>query len=138
MPYKDPALRKQKHAEYSKKHYEANKSEVIENNRKRRITRKDAWRAFKRTLKCAICEENHPATLDFHHVKRSKSNKKVNKLVSDGQIRAAMKEIRDYCVVLCANCHRKGHHYEHYGIPTDSPNYAQFEDWFQHKKLDTP
>ena len=137
MPYKDPALRKLKASEYSKKYYEANKSEVIENNRKRRIKRKEQWRAFKKTLKCAICSENHTATLDFHHIKRSKHNKKVNVLIQDGQIKAALKEVRDYCVVLCANCHRKGHHYEYYGIPVDEPNYYQFEEWFQHKKLDT-
>ena len=137
MPYKNPALHKEKAAEYSKKHYETNKAEVIENNRLRRVVRKEQWRAFKRTLKCSICEENHPATLDFHHIKRSKHTKKVNVLVQDGQIRKAMEEIRKYCVVLCANCHRKGHHYEHYGIPADSPNYHQFEEWFQNKKVDT-
>lgn len=133
MPYKDPALRKKKHAEYSKKYYEANKASIIEGNRIRRIARKEQWRTFKRTLKCAICGENHPSTLDFHHIKRSPHNKKVNELVCDGQIKAAMEEIRNYCVVLCANCHRKGHHYEHYGIPLDSPNYHQYEEWFRSK-----
>lgn len=134
MPYKDPAVRKAKSAEYSKKHYEANKSELIEKNRLRRIVRKNQWRAFKRTLKCAICSENHTAALDFHHIKRSPHNKKVNKLVSDGQLRAAMEEIQKYCVVLCANCHRKGHYYEHHGLPLDEPNYHQYEEWFSHKK----
>ena len=137
MPYKDLALRKVKAAEYSKKYYEANKRACLDRNNERRTARKEQWRAFKRTLKCAICEENHPAALDFHHIKRSKHNKKVNVLVQNGRIRKAMEEIRKYCVVLCANCHRKGHHYEHYGIPTDSPNYTQYEEWFQNKNLDT-
>lgn len=137
MPYKDPALRKQKASEYSKKYYEANKKRCLDQNTAQKAAKKAQWRAFKSTLKCSICEENHPAALDFHHIKRSKHNKKVYKLVSNVQIRAAIEEIRKYCVVLCANCHRKGHHYEHYGIPADSPNYAQFEEWFHHKKLDT-
>lgn len=140
MAYKDPVVRKAKHKEYSRKHYEANKAQIIEKNRLRRIARKELWRQFKATLKCAICGENHTATLDFHHIKRSEHNKKVNALVQDGRIRKAMEEIRKYCVVLCANCHRKGHHYEHYGIPLDEPNYHQYEEWFRSKStkpLDT-
>jgi hypothetical protein len=133
MPYKDPAVRKAKAAEYSKKYYEANKRTCIDRNNARRNIRKAQWRVFKKTLKCAICSENHSAALDFHHIKRSPHNRKVNKLVQDGQIRAAMEEIQKYCVVLCANCHRKGHHFEHYGIPLDEPNYHQFEEWFHSK-----
>jgi len=133
MPYKDPAVRKAKAAEYSKKYYEANKRVCIDRNNARRAARKVQWRAFKKTLKCAICSENHTATLDFHHIKRSPYNKKVNVLVQDGQIRKAMEGIQKYCVVLCANCHRKGHHFEHYGIPLDEPNYHQFEEWFHSK-----
>ena len=140
MPYKDLALRKQKASGYSKKHYEANKQAYLDRNNAQKAAKKDQWRAFKRTLKCAICEENHPAALDFHHIKRSKHNKKVHRLVANGSYKAAIQEIRDYCVVLCANCHRKGHHYEHWGIPVDEPNYTQFEEWFHSKStkiLDT-
>jgi hypothetical protein len=95
---------------YGKKYYEKNKKLCIsrssETKKKQRVT----WAAFKETLSCTVCGENHPATLDFHHVVRSPDNKKVHRLVGDGLYKKALEEIKK-CVVLCANCHRK-HHYE--------------------------
>ena len=110
MPYKDPEVRKRKHAEYSKKYYEANKQSIIANGKIRKKARKVNWQAFKATLSCLNCGENHPATFDFHHVERHPDNKKVHRLIQDNNIGRALEEIKK-CIVLCANCHRK-HHWE--------------------------
>lgn len=105
-----PAGELTNYQKYGKKYYEKNKKLCIsrssETKKKQRVT----WAAFKETLSCTVCGENHPATLDFHHVIRSPDNKKVHRLVGDGLYKKALEEIKK-CVVLCANCHRK-HHYE--------------------------
>jgi hypothetical protein len=112
MPFKDPEKRRIKQAEYSKKYYEANKKAVIKKiNAKKKVNR--AWfTAYKATLSCIICGENHPAALDFHHKKPQKTDKKVNDLVSDGHTKIRIQAEIDKCEVLCSNCHRKHHHDE--------------------------
>jgi hypothetical protein len=95
---------------YGKAHYEKNKKLCIERVADAKKKYRAAWAAFKETLSCTVCGENHPATLDFHHVVRSPENKKVHRLVGNGSYKKAIEEIKK-CVVLCANCHRK-HHYE--------------------------
>lgn len=108
MPYKDLEVRKRKHAEYSKKYYEANKKEIIASGKIRKKARKADWQAFKATLSCVTCGEDHPATFDFHHIERHPDNRKVYKLLQQNNIGAAFEEIKK-CMVLCSNCHRKVH-----------------------------
>ena len=108
MPYKDESVRKAKHAEYSRKYYEANKEKVLANVKVNRAVGKARWDTFKRTLKCTQCGFNHPAALDFHHVDPSEKENLVSKLVSNGCFAAAMEEVQK-CIVLCANCHRVHH-----------------------------
>jgi hypothetical protein len=132
MAYSDPKDPRQKEAQ--RRWYERNKETHIARTKVNKEKGKAQWRVFKSTLKCALCSENHPNTLDFHHVVRKADNKKVHKLVANGCFRRAINEIRERCVVLCANCHRKGHYYEHHGIPLDEPNYHQYEEWFANKK----
>ena len=112
MPYKDPEERKRRAAQYSKAHYEKNKAAVIARVAKNKKANRAWFSTFKRTLKCTNCGEDHPATLDFHHVIHGKDNKKVNELVSDGHARARIILEIAKCVVLCSNCHRKHHHEE--------------------------
>lgn len=135
MAYSDPKDPRLKEAQ--RQWYLRNREAHIARTKVTKEKAKEKWREFKKTLKCALCTENHPNALDFHHVVRDPTNKKVHKLVSDGCYKQAIKEIRAKCVVLCANCHRKGHYYEHHGIPADDPNYSQYEEWFRQKKLDT-
>ena len=110
MPYKDPEVRKRKHAEYSKKYYEANKPtekiRLLHNKKQKKVE----WDVYKATLKCINCGENHPATFDFHHVNPEEKKYSVNDLVSNKRWARVYEEIKK-CIVLCANCHRK-HHYE--------------------------
>lgn len=111
MPYKDPEVRKAKHKEYSRKYYEWNKAEIMETSRINKNKARAAWQEYKKTLACESCGQNHPATLDFHHIVKDESNRKVNVLTTHGQYAAAREEIKK-CMVLCANCHRIHHHEE--------------------------
>jgi hypothetical protein len=77
-------------------------------NKKRNRTE---FAAFKATLSCTKCGENHPSTLDFHHHTPHPSNIKINELLRSGRISFAIEEIMSKCTVLCSNCHRV-HHWE--------------------------
>jgi hypothetical protein len=135
MAYSDPKDPRQKQAQ--RDWYLRNRETHKARTKANRIKQREVWRSFKQTLKCALCEENLSAALDFHHVVRDPSNKKVYKLVANGMYKQAIKEIREKCVVLCANHHRRGHHYERHGIPLDEPNYHQYEEWFSIKSTKT-
>lgn len=111
MPYKDPAVRKRKHAEYSAQHYKDNKESRQEKIYARKRELKEEWSAFKRTLKCTNCGFDHPAALDFHHTDPTQKDNLVSKLVSNGCYKKARAEILK-CIILCANCHRIHHHEE--------------------------
>ncbi len=107
MPYKD----KDDQLANQRRHYANHKERVAAKTRRHRTKKKAAWVAFKKTLSCTKCGENHPATLDFHHVIKDPSNKKINKLISQNAWAVIPAELAK-CVVLCANCHRIHHHDE--------------------------
>lgn len=54
---------------------------------------------------CAICGEDHPACLDFHHLDPAE---KEHRMAECRSIQAAIQEAAK-CVLLCRNCHAKGH-----------------------------
>ncbi len=110
MPYKDASIRKLKHKEYSRKHYEANKEKIkLQAKNYKRIKRKE-WSEFKAKFKCTNCGFSHPAVIDFHHVDTT-DYKSVYLLSKNSNYREAMEEIKK-CIPLCANCHRIHHHDE--------------------------
>jgi len=110
MPYKDPKVKKEKQAGYSRTYYSKNKDKHRALSKTNRAVSKAKWVVFKATLCCSKCGFSHTAALDFHHTDPSEKENLVSKLVGDGRYTAAMKESKK-CVVLCANCHRI-HHYE--------------------------
>lgn len=110
MPYKDPAVRKAKGKEYSRKNYLGKYAERREKINARRKELNQEWKKYKATLKCIKCGFSHIAALDFHHVDPKEKEYDVNRLISNGQFKKAEEELKK-CVVLCANCHRI-HHYE--------------------------
>ena len=65
----------------------------------------------KATLRCERCGENHPATLDFHHVIPGTKLAEVSVMVSKvpRYSKARILEEMAKCRILCANCHRKEH-----------------------------
>jgi len=112
MPYKDPAVRKAKHKEYSASHYQKNTTAVREKSRTLRKQKREAWLQYKAGLACHVCGFSHPAVIDFHHPPGTKKYG-VNDLISDGRFARAYKEAAK-CIILCANCHRI-HHYNEKG-----------------------
>jgi len=112
MPYKDPAVRKAKHKEYSAEHYKANKAKVRESAKTTRREGRALWSEFKAGLNCSVCGFAHPAAIDFHHPPGTKKYG-VNNLIKDGRYALAYKEAAK-CIILCANCHRI-HHYNEKG-----------------------
>jgi hypothetical protein len=64
---------------------------------------------YKKTLKCARCGESHPATLAFHHKRRSEKKFEIgNALILKVSFKRLLAEI-EKCEVICANCHAKEH-----------------------------
>jgi predicted HNH restriction endonuclease len=109
MPYKDPEVRKAKHKEYSKKHYEKKKIEGDTKLKKSNQDKKKAWKDFKASLSCSLCGFSHPAAMDFHHVDPKTKVKGVHEWARMGSYKKAHEEVTR-CIVLCANCHRILHY----------------------------
>lgn len=69
-----------------------------------------AWlKLFKTSCACSRCGENHPATLDFHHLDRAAKEIGINTVARRGWSLARIKREIEKCEVLCSNCHRKLH-----------------------------
>jgi predicted HNH restriction endonuclease len=111
MPFKDLKKRKEKNAEYSKKYYADDKARSKLRTKATKQRNRAMWEEFKATLSCALCDETHPATFDFHHVFPDKKNIKIHKILTNGAFKKLPDELAK-CIVLCANCHRKLHHDE--------------------------
>jgi hypothetical protein len=111
MPYKDKKVKKLKHAEYSRSHYEKNQVEIKRKTKETKARERAKWYAFKATLKCTNCGFFHIAALDFHHQDPSTKEGSVHTYISGGQFAKAYRELKK-CIVLCANCHRIHHHEE--------------------------
>jgi hypothetical protein len=106
-----PAKTKETRNALNRASYARNKDKRQKINREKKASAKEKWRRYKSTLSCVQCGQNHPATLDFHHIEKHPSNRKVNKLVTNHAFKKAIEEIKK-CLVLCANCHRIHHHNE--------------------------
>jgi predicted nucleic acid-binding Zn ribbon protein len=116
MPIKDPIKRAECAKRSRKKHYEKNKVAIAAKVQARKRKLRMQFAEYKSKLACLKCGQNHPATLDFHHVVRHPSNRKINELLKRGAINRAMKEIEEKCIVLCSNCHRIHHWNEAKGL----------------------
>lgn len=95
--------------EYKDKHYLNNKSLYLARNKSRRKSLKEWFTKYRLSLACVECGENHPATLDFHHLDKTTKKRNVATMVWNlNSISSVLKEIGK-CVVMCSNCHRKLH-----------------------------
>lgn len=74
-----------------------------------RKERKNWFVEYKSKLKCSMCPENHPSTLDFHHKDPKSKLDCISNLVAKGIKEETILEEILKCDVLCANCHRKLH-----------------------------
>lgn len=96
-----------------KKSYNRTKETSYKKNLKNRVKNREWFNDLKSTLKCEVCSENHPATLDFHHIDSTEKENSVANLIGTYSKKRILEEINK-CVVLCANCHRKHHYNEDY------------------------
>jgi hypothetical protein len=96
--------------EYDAQYYVVHKARTLARNKKNKLSVLEWLAAYKQTLKCIRCGENHPATLDFHHTNPDEKDGDIATLVQHYSIERLKREIAK-CIVLCSNCHRK----EHYG-----------------------
>ncbi|MCK5449769.1 hypothetical protein KAI32_02805 [Candidatus Pacearchaeota archaeon] len=104
MPYKD----KEKRLDCRRRWYAKNKDSEKAHIQKRKNEIKLWFQEYKSSLKCSECEENHPATIDFHHNSGKKENN-ISKMVADGYSILRIRKELEKCSVLCSNCHRKKH-----------------------------
>lgn len=96
----------------ARNHYEANKQPYLERARKQKHSGSEWYSKLKEGLSCVDCGENHPATLDFHHVDPSTKTGSVSRLgLGQSSKKRTLAEI-EKCIPICSNCHRKRHYAE--------------------------
>ena len=88
------------------KHYEENKLEQQERNRKNNRKYKLKFAELKSKITCIRCEEADECCLDFHHVDDNKEGN-LARLILVSQKKAI--EEAEKCIIICATCHRKLH-----------------------------
>jgi len=101
----------EKNRKYQRDWYLKNRTLQMQRNEKRKQEIREWFRIEK--LKCLVCDEAHPACLDFHH--RNPEDKRFN--LSEAAAHGSSSKIRlrdemDKCDILCSNCHRKLHYDE--------------------------
>ncbi|GCE27522.1 hypothetical protein KDA_30060 [Dictyobacter alpinus] len=75
--------------------------------------KEELWKFYtqlKEQISCNQCGENHPATLQFHHLEPQKKDFNLSNAVRQGYSIETIKNEIAKCVVLCANCHAKEHY----------------------------
>ena len=107
---------KECHKIIRKKYYDNNKEKEINRVHIRRTQQVKDFKEFKSKLKCILCNENHIATLHFHHLDPSIKEIDLPTAVRLGWSRDKLEKEINKCVVLCANCHAK----EHYSLNMDN------------------
>ncbi len=114
MPFKDPAVRKARQVEYSKRYYQKNAEKHKARSSERKQVLRAWWYEYKSTLVCWSCGETSPECIDLHHVIASgkKDSRDIAANWATRQLKApetVLRMIEETCVPLCANCHRKVH-----------------------------
>jgi len=106
-----PCVDKEKYRIYQAEYRKRAAIEIRHTKARARHKQREWWDYFKKSLKCKICSEDHPATLDFHHVDPREKKFNIGKMLYGFSKDNILKEISK-CIVLCSNCHRKLHYNE--------------------------
>lgn len=93
-----------------KRYYERHREKVIAENVARNSAKRDAFRAWKETLRCCMCDESDECCLDFHHLDPSQKDHAISALLTNMSFEKMALEISK-CICVCSNCHRKIHKY---------------------------
>ena len=114
MPSKDwlsDPKNQERRRESRRKWYHNNKEKSCSKIKQRKKEIKEWFSNYKTNLKCEICSENHPATIQFHHIDPKEKELEISLAINNGwSINKILSEINK-CQVLCANCHFKLHYY---------------------------
>ncbi len=100
---------KERHHEYMK---ERNQDPSRIKRRRESMRKKiQWWNDYKSNLACSECGSKfHPAAMEFHHVKRDGTKKRIRDMVIRNSQREALFEELKKCIPVCANCHRVIHY----------------------------
>src|ERR1017187_1870374 len=98
-----------KQAQWSRKHYLLHRSQKLKDNKQRKSDIRVWFNSYRALQACKVCNESHPACLDFHHKERHTKLFEVTYMVHRGFGKDAILKEIEKCEVLCANCHRKFH-----------------------------
>lgn len=90
-------------------YYEKNKEKEKARIKALKVKRTKEYNDFKSSLKCILCGENHPSTIQFHHLDPSTKDFGISSSFLT-KSNARIKKELEKCVVLCANCHFKEHY----------------------------
>lgn len=97
---------------YRRAWYERNKKKVRSANLEQE-TKNRLWiKELKNNSCCSRCDQNHPATLHFHHLDSRKKDFNISTAVRQGYSLKKIQEEIAKCIVLCANCHAILHYEE--------------------------
>lgn len=81
---------------------------VKRETKRRRDINRQKIAEYKQMLGCRFCSETEPVCLEFHHLDPSaKEHQIANSLGMN--IEALFEEIKQKCICLCSNCHKKVH-----------------------------
>lgn len=106
MPFKHLHIKNK----YRRTQYRLNSAHFVRKVRQHKLKIRAWFEEYKSSLSCTQCGEQHPATLDFHHVRPSQKKISVAQLVAEGYSRIRIEKELTKCKVLCSNCHRKLHY----------------------------
>ena len=96
--------------EARRKWYHNNKEKSCEKIKQQKKEIKEWFSNYKGNLKCELCGENHPATIQFHHTNPKEKELEISIAIHNGwSINKVLEEINK-CQILCANCHFKLHY----------------------------
>ena len=110
MPYKS----KDAQLASNRRSYRKNAEKVKADIRARKVDLISWWKQYKATLVCFHCGEDEADCIDLHHVisthKTGRSDSPANWVwVNSRSKERILRDIAEFCVPLCANCHRKVH-----------------------------
>jgi hypothetical protein len=98
-----------------RKWYYANKEKQA-HYRKGRDAELAAWLQAKKSELVCACGESHIACLEFHHRDPKQKTITIAKAIVNGWSVARIEDEMAKCDVLCANCHRKLHYGQRFGL----------------------
>lgn len=100
---------KEKRREYQKQYFQKNKERHNQETQARRVARVNWLFEIKKTYKCELCGESHPACLEFHHRNPEDKRGEVCQMASEALSEESILNEIAKCNIWCSNCHQKFH-----------------------------